>query len=149
MSQNVLPHLEIGLSGDSHGQDNKFDTQRAAQLGPNVLSRITRHLKGINVSINSPCNVNCQNPFTHFRKEDSFAQSPKTINLNASVLQPRDLTASKYISYLLRGRSFHSSCTAKGNSQKSILSKTHVSNTKGAEELNLETDSNSITSVSM
>lgn len=156
MSQDVLPHLEIHPSGDSHGQDNEFDTHRVAQLGPYVLSRISRHPKGnLNVNISSPYNINCQKPFAHFRIEDYIAQSPKTINLNASVLQPRDLTASKYglylQSYLLRGRSFHSSCTvtAKENNQKSIPPLTCISNTKGAEDLNLEKGSDSITSVSM
>lgn len=154
MSQNGLPHLEIYPSGDSHGQDNEFDTHRVAQLGPYVLSRISRHSKGnTNVNISNPYIINCQKPFAHFRIEDYNAQSPKTINLNASVLQPRDLTASKYSSYsrsfLLRRQSFHSSCIAKENSQKSLPRASHVSNIKGAEDLNLEKGSESITSVSM
>lgn len=149
MSQNGLPHLEIHSSGDSHGQDNKFDTHREGQLAPYVLSRIVRHSKGNqNVNISRPYNIHCQKPFTHFRIEDYNAQSPKTINVNASVLQPRDLTASKYIRYLLRRRSFHTSCTAKENSQKSLSLITHLSNTKGAEDLNLAKGSKSITSVS-
>lgn len=154
MSQSGLPHLEICPSGDSHGQDNEFDTHRVAQLGPYVLSRISRHSKGNpNVNISSPYNINCQKPFAHSRIEDYIAQSPKTIKLNASALQPRDLTASKYDSclqsYLQRRRSFRSSGVAKENSQKSLPLITHVSNTKGAEDLNLEKGSESITSVSM
>jgi group II intron reverse transcriptase/maturase len=149
-SQNGLPHLETCLSGDSHGQVNKFDTQKEAQLGPNVLSRILRHPKGNNnVDISSPYNIDCQKPFAYFRTEDTNAQSPKTINLNASVLQPRDPTASKYKPYLMRRRSFHSSLIlAKGNSQKSLLLSTRVSNIKGAEDLNQKNGSKSIKSVS-
>lgn len=148
MSQNGLAHFLICLSGDGHGQDNEFDTHRVAQLGPIVQSRILRQSKGnLNVNISSPYNINCQKSYAHFL-EEYIAQSPKTINLNASVVQPRDLTASKY-KYLLRGRSFHSSSEAKENNQKSLPSITHVSNIKDAEGLNLEKGSESITSVSM
>jgi len=144
-----LPPLEICLSGDSHGQVNEFDTYREAQLGPNVLSRILRHLKGIlNVAISRPYDGNCQKPFAHFSKEDQRAQSPKTITTNASVLQPRDPTAYGYLSYLMRRRSFHSSSTTKGNSRKSLPLDVNDSNIKGAEDLNPEKDSESITSVS-
>jgi len=144
----------ICLSGDGHGQVNEFETHKEGQLAPYVLSRISRHSKGNNnVNISSPYNINCQKPFAYFRKEDINAQSPKTINLNASVLQPRDLTASKYNVYkhlyILRARSFHSSSIlAKGNSQKSLLVSANVSNTKGAEDLNHKSGSESITSVS-
>lgn len=92
-----LPLLEVYFSGDSHGQDNEFDTYRGAQLGLHVLSRISRHAKGIiNVLNGRPYNKNCQNPFTHFKIEDINAQSPKTIIVNASVMQPRDLTAYEF-----------------------------------------------------
>lgn len=146
--------MEIYPSGDSHGQDNEFDTHREAQLGPGVLSRILRHLKGnYNVNISSPYDINCQKPFTRFRIEVYTAQSPKTINSNDSVLQPRDQTASGYWSNrrgnLSRRRSFHSSSIAKENSQKSLSPVTHVSNIKGADDLNLVKGSESITSVSM
>lgn len=48
----------------------------------------------------------------------------------------------------MRGRSFHSSVTAKGNSRKPSSLKAHDSNATGADKLNLVKGSNSITSVS-
>lgn len=136
-SQRGLTLLEISLSGDSHGQVNEFDTYRMAQLSLNVLSRITRHLKGKkNVSISRLNNVNCQNPFVHFSKEDIHAQSPKTILSTNNILQPRDLTAYEYNIYLMRGRSFHSSLNTKENSQNLPLSTNQVSSIKGDEDLN-------------
>jgi len=150
IGQDGLPHLEIYPSGDSHGQVNEFDTHKVAQLGLKVLSRISRLLKGnTNVDISRPYNIDCQKPFAYFRKEDINAQSPKTITINANALQPRDLTASRYGPYLLRGRSFHSSCKAKENSQMSSLLNSHVSSTTGAEDLNHANDSESTTSASM
>ncbi len=117
ISRMGLPSLEIYLSGDSHGQDNEFDTYRVAQLSLDVLSRISRHLKGIlNVVTSRPYSNDCQKPFAHFSIEDQRAQSPKTIT-NVSVSQPRDLTAYRYNLYQMRGRSFHSSSITKGNSR--------------------------------
>lgn len=150
ISRTGLPLLEIYLSGDSHGQVNKFETYRGAQLGPGVLSRISRHLKGkLNVTASRLNSGDCQKPFTHFSIEDKRAQSPKTIMFNVNITQPRDLTAYGYKRYQTRGRSFHSSIKhTKGNSQKMPLPKTHDSNTKGNNELNLIQGSKLIISVS-
>ena len=149
-----LPLLEVDSSGDSHGQDDKFDTYREAQLGPNVLSRISRHLRGkLNVNTSSPYSLNCQKPSAHFSIEDKRAQSPKTIIPNISKTQPRDLTAYEYNQYLMRRRSFHIStnysvkCT-KGSSRKPLLLDTRDSNVKGAVDLNPTKDSPTYTSVS-
>lgn len=91
-----LPLSEMYPSGDSHGQDNEFDTYRVAQLGLDVLSRISRHLKGYSMSLLVVHIVMiAKNPFAYFSIEDQRAQSPKTI-INASVQQPRDLTAYGY-----------------------------------------------------
>ena len=134
-----LPLLEVYFSGGGHGQDNEFDTHREAQLGLYVLSRILRHIKGIlNVIIGRPYDDNCQKPFTHFSIEDRNAQSPKTTNLNASVLQPRDLTAYVFNMNITRRRSFHSRNTVlKESSRKTSLNDAHDSNNKDADELNL------------
>ena len=152
ISQRGLPLLEVYFSGGSHGQVNEFDTYRGDQLVLYVISRISRHIKGIfNVFIGRPYDNDCQKPFTHFSIEDKNAQSPKTTNSNASVSQPRDLTASGYgfNQYLMRGRSFHSrSNISKGSSRKTSLLDAHDSNTKGADELNLAEGSKSITSIS-
>jgi hypothetical protein len=146
-----LPLLEVYFSGGGHGQDNEFDTQRGAQLGLYVLSRILRHIKGtLNVIIGSPYDDNCQKPFTHFSIEDRNAQSPKTTNLNASVLQPRDLTAYVFNMNITRRRSFHSRNTVlKESSRKTPLNDAHDSNNnKDADELNLLGGSKSNTSIS-
>jgi len=149
-----LPPLEVDLSGDSHGQGDEFDTYREAQLGPDVLSRISRHPKGnLNVYTSSPYSTDCHKPFTHFIIEEKRAQRPKTITPNASNAQPRDLTAYECIMHLVRGRSFHSSTTcntprAKGSSRKPLPLDTPDSNAKGAENLNPTRDSLSNTFVS-
>ena len=39
-----LPSSDTCASGGSHGQDNELVTHKAAQLGPDVLSRIPQHL---------------------------------------------------------------------------------------------------------
>lgn len=145
-----LPLSEMCPSGDSHGQDNEFDTYRAAQLGLDVLSRIPRHLEGYSMSLLVVHIVMiAKHPFAYFSIEDKRAQSPKTI-INANAQQPRDLTAYGYNLYLMRGRSFHSSVAAKGNSRKpsSVGNQASDSNTTGAKKLNLEKGSNLITSVS-
>lgn len=130
-----LPLFDMYINGDNYGQDDELDTYRAAQLGQEVLSRISRLLIGIlNVNVGSPYDGDCRKPYTHFNIEDINAQGPKVIksNLNTNVSQLRDLTA-----YSTRGRSFHSSSHAKGNSRKSILLNEHVSNIKGTNESNL------------
>lgn len=143
-----LPLSEMLPSGDSHGQDNEFDTYRAAQLGLGVLSRISRHLKGSSMSLLvDHIAMIAKHPFAYFSLEDKRAQNPKTI-INANARQPRDLTAYGYNIYLMRGRSFHSSFAAKGNSRKPSSPKVHDSNTEGAKKLNLGKGSNLITSVS-
>ena len=106
-----------------------------------------RHIKGtLNVIIGSPYDDNCQKPFTHFSIEDRNAQSPKTTNLNASVLQPRDLTAYVSNMNITRRRSFHSK-NLKESSWKIPLNDAHDSDTKDADELNPK-GSKSITSIS-
>lgn len=149
ISQMGLPSLEIYLSGDSHGQDNKLDTCREAQLGLDVLSRILRHLiRVFNVLMGSPYHGDRQKSLAHFSIENKNAQGPKTINPNANVTQPRDLTAYGYNLYLMRGRSFHSSNSlTKGNNRISLPLNPHDSNTKGADNLNLLEGSKSHTSV--
>lgn len=149
ISQMGLPSLEIYLSGDSHGQVNKLDTCREAQLGLDVLSRILRHLiRVFNVLMGSPYHGDCQKSLAHFSIENKNAQGPKTINPNANVSQPRDLTAYGYNLYLMRGRSFHSSSSlTKGNNRISSPLNPHDSNTKGADDLNLLKGSKSHTSV--
>lgn len=145
-----LPSLDTFVSGGSHGQDNELDTYIVAQLGPKVLSRISRLLIGkINVDIGRPYYNDCQKPYTYFNIEDINAQDPKTTKTNTYISQPRDLTAYKYNLYLLRGRSFHSSSNVKGNSRKSLLLNKHVSNTKDTESLNQKKGSESKMSVSM
>lgn len=140
---------EICLSGDSHGQVNEFDTYKEAQLGLEIFSRISRFLKGIlNVAASRPYSSDCQKPFAYISKDDKRAQSPKTIISNVNILQPRDLTASRYNTYLMRRRSFHSSAYTKESSRIPLLLDANDSNTKGTEELNLEKGSNSFTSVS-
>lgn len=148
--QEGLPLLEVYFSGGGHGQDNEFDTHRGAQLGLYVLSRISRHIKGtLNVIIGRPYDDNCQKPFTHFSIEDRNAQSPKTTNLNASVLQPRDLTAYVFNMNITRRRSFHSrNIVLKESSRKTSLNDAHDSNNKDADELNLLEGSKSNTSIS-
>lgn len=150
ISQRGLPLLEVYSSGGGHGQDNEFDTHREAQLGLYVLSRILRHIKGIyNVVIGRPYGNNCQKPFTDFSIEDISAQNPKTTNLNASILQPRDLTAYVFNMNIMRGRSFHNrNFNSKESSRKTPLSDARDSNKKDADKLNLEEDSKSITSIS-
>jgi hypothetical protein len=127
------------VSGGSHGQDNKLDTYTVAQLGPNVLSRISQHLIGkLNVITGSPYWNDCQKPYTYFNLTDENAQGPKTTNSNTYILQPRDLTAYGYKLYLMRGRSFHSSANnAKESSRKSLTQSNHDSNVKDTESLNL------------
>lgn len=137
-----LPFSDIFVSGGSHGQVNKFDTYKAAQLGLNVLSRISRHLIGkINAFVGSPYYNCCQNPYAYFNIEDENAQSPKTTNPNRYTPQPRDLTAYEYNLYLLRGQSFHSSSTTKASSRKSLFAPDRDFNTKDKNSLNLKTDS--------
>lgn len=150
ISQRRLPLLEVYFSGSSHGQDDEFDTYREAQLGLYVLSRISRHTKGnLNVVIGRPYGNDRQKPFTHFKKEDINAQSPKTTNSNASVSQPRDLTAYVFNLNLTRGRSFHSRIhNSKESSRMTSLLDPHDSNIKGADKLNLGKGSKSITSIS-
>lgn len=122
-----LPTFDMTVSGGSYGQVNKFDTYKVAQLGLNVLSRISRHLLGIiNAFIGSPYYNSCQKPYAYFNLEDISAQSPNTTNSNEYTPQPRDLTAYGYNLYLPRGRSFHSSAKyTKGNSLNSSLSPEH------------------------
>ena len=111
-SQTGLPLFDTYVSGCSQGQDNKLDTYKVAQLGPNVLSRISQHLLGkLNVITGSPYWNDCQKPYAYFNLEDKIAQGPKTTNSNTYIMQPRDLTAYEYNLYLMRGRSFHSSAT--------------------------------------
>ena len=111
-SKTGLPLFDTYVSGGSQGQDNKLDTYKVAQLGPNVLSRISQHLLGkLNVITGSPYWNDCQKPYAYFNLEDKNAQGPKTTNSNTYILQPRDLTAYEYNLYLMRGRSFHSSAT--------------------------------------
>lgn len=111
-----------------------------------------RHIKGniINVAIGSPYASDCQKPFTYFSIEEYNAQGPKTIINNINVTQPRDLTAYRYNLYLLRGRSFHSSNSAKESSRISKSLEVHVSNIKDADKPNrsLNSGGKSITSVS-
>lgn len=128
------------VSGGSYGQVNKFDTYKVAQLGLNVLSRISRHLLGIiNALTGRPYCNSCQKPYAYFNLEDISAQSPNTTNSNKYTLQPRDLTAYGYNSYLLRGRSFHSSTkNAKENSLLSLLSPEHDFTPKDTVTLNLK-----------
>ena len=107
-----LSLFETNVSGGNQGQDNKLDTYKVAQLGSNVLSRISQHLLGkLNVITGSPYWNDCQKPYAYFKLEDKNAQGPKITNSNTYILQPRDLTAYKYNLYLMRGRSFHSSTT--------------------------------------
>jgi group II intron reverse transcriptase/maturase len=147
ISQRGLPLLEVYSSGGGHGQNNKFDTHRAAQLGLYVLSRISRHMKGLlNVVISRPYNSNCQSPFTHFSIEDINAQSPKTAKSNASVLQPRDLTAKVSENDITRRRNFHSD-TLKESSWKMPLNDAYDSDIKDTDELNPK-GSKSSTSIS-
>lgn len=150
INQKGLPSLEVYRSGDSHGQDNEFDTCRVAQLGLEVLSRISGLLKGtINVLVGRPYGEDCQKPFAYLSIEDTNARNPKTIKSNASITQPRDPTAYGYNLYLLRGRSIHSSSrkTKESNRTPSLL-EVHNSNIKGGDELNQLADSKSNTSVS-
>lgn len=149
-NKNGLPQSDIPVSGDGHGQDNKLDTYKVAQLGLNVLSRIVQHLIGKNnVTSDRPCTSNCQQSYTYFYLEDENAQGPKTIISNTYISQPRDLTAYGYSMYLLRGRSFHSSISyTKGSSQKSSILSNHDSSNKDTESLNLEISSDSSMSAS-
>ena len=145
-----LPLFDILVSGGSHGQDNKLDTYKAAQLGSNVLSRISRHLIGIiNVVMGRPYHDDCQKPYAYFNRGDKSAQGPKTTKPNTYIMQPRDLTAYVYNLYLMRRRSFHSSLTAKGSSRKSSLQENHVSNQKDSGSLNPKKGSETKMSVSM
>jgi hypothetical protein len=137
-----LPPLDTMVSGDSYGQDNEFDTYKVAQLGPNILSRISRYLSGkSNVIISRPYYDDCQKPKTCFSIEDERAQSPITITPNKYVSQPRDLTAYGYNLRLMRGQSFHSSSNAKGSSRKSSNQGKHDFNIKGPRTLNPLMDS--------
>jgi group II intron reverse transcriptase/maturase len=144
-----LPLSDTSFSGGSHGQDNELDTYKVAQLCPNVLSRIPQHLLGIlNVFTVSPYCIESQKPYTYFHLEDKNAQDPKTTNPNTYISQPRDLTAYEYNSYLMRGRSFHSSINAKGSSRKSLAQSKHDSNVKDSDSLNQFQGSESPKSVS-
>lgn len=145
-----LPQSYIFVSGDGQGQDNELDTYKVAQLGPNVLSRISQHLLGkFNVINSRPYINNCHKPYTYFNFEDERAQGPKTVNSNTYISQPRDLTAYEYNSYLMRGRSFHSSKNlTKGNSQKLSIPTDHDSGIEDTESLNLAIDSESTMSAS-
>ena len=143
-----LPSSDTMVSGDSHGQVNEFDTYKVAQLGPNVLSRISQHLSGkLNVFVSRPYYDDCQKSCAYFNIEGIRAQSPKTIIPNTYTSQPRDLTAYEYNLYLMRGQSFHNSVNAKGSSRKSSTRNEHDFNVKDLESLNLEKDSASPLSV--
>lgn len=144
-----LPLFDSAVSGSSYGQDNELDTYKVAQLGPNTLSRISQYLLGIiNVVTGRPYCNDCQKPFTYFNIEDTNTQGPKAANPNRHISQPRDLTAYGYNLYLLRGRSFHSSVTAKESSRKSSTQSKHDSDLKDADSLNLAIGSDSPMSVS-
>lgn len=144
-----LPSSDIAVSGDSHGQVNELDTYKGARLGPSIVSRILRYLKGIlNVFIGSPYYGDCLEPFTCSNIGDVHAQGPKAINPNEHSVQPRDLIAYEYNLYLMRGRSFHSSVSAKGSSQNSTTQPSHDFNLdKDRDSSNLATDDESPQSV--
>lgn len=144
-----LPLLDSAVSGSSYGQDNELDTYKVAQLGPNTLSRISQYLLGIlNVVTGRPYCDDCQKPFTCFNIDNTNTQGPKATNPNRHISQPRDLTAYGYNLYLLRGRSFHSSVTAKEGSRKSLIQSKHDSDLKDPDSLNLAIGSDSTMSVS-
>lgn len=144
-----LPSFDTIVSGGSHGQDNELDTYKVAQLGPNVQSRISRHLLGTNnVATSRPYCSDCQKPYAYFNLEDTNAQGPKTTKPNTYIPLSRDLTAYEFNLKLMRGRSFHSSTCAKGSSRKSLAQSTHDSNTKDTDSLNPSKGSESLMSVS-
>ena len=101
--QGGLPPLEINLNGHGQGQDNELGTYRVAQLGLNILSRISRYLCGNTNAISSrPYADGCRKPNAHFSIEDKNAQGPKTTQ-KTNIRPLWDPTAYS------RRRSFHSS----------------------------------------
>lgn len=140
---NILPYLEVIISGGSHGQDNKSDTYKGGQGCLCILSRISRYIYGNLKAFDSSPNVRgSQETIPYFNKKRNYAQRPKTTLRNRetiNTLQLRDLTASDLIkNRLLRGRSLHTSRAnfVKGDSQKSLSSISIISDSKDTDNLN-------------
>jgi hypothetical protein len=148
-----LPSPNSSASGSSHGQDNKSDTYKGAELSWCILkSRISRYICGKTKALcGSPYAGGNQEatPYSNIRAKN--AQRPKTTVINTS--QPWDRTASVItIGMITRRRSLHSSHTyqAKEGKQESLLQKVAISGiTKEVVDLNPNQGSKAKLSVGM